>query len=343
MYMALKVNLAFISLFLAVIICGCPAHDQVRSVVIYTSVDQMYSEPILEAFESETGIRVLPVYDVEASKTTGLVNRLIAEKDNPQADVWWSSEFAQTIELKEREVLASYGSRDADNIPSQYRDPEGFWTGIAGRARLLIINTDQVEHDDYPESILDLLDPPIDAERIGIAWPMFGTTATHAAALYAHLGPTQGRAFFEMLKMTGIRAVDGNSVVRDMVASGQLAMGFTDTDDACVAIGNGDPVDVVFLDQGDDQMGTLIIPGTVALILDGPNPDAGKELVDYLVSEKVEAMLVESGWSHVPFREVDVEPECYADVQVRGMEVNLEHVYEQMELSQHDLSEIFVR
>ena len=52
-------------------------------VVIYTSVDQVYSQPILDRFEKETGITVKAVYDVEASKTTGLVNRLIAEKSRP--------------------------------------------------------------------------------------------------------------------------------------------------------------------------------------------------------------------------------------------------------------------
>jgi len=60
-------------------------------VVVYTSVDQVYSEPVIRAFEKRTGILVLPVYDVEASKTTGLVNRLIAERGRPQADVFWKS------------------------------------------------------------------------------------------------------------------------------------------------------------------------------------------------------------------------------------------------------------
>ena len=61
-----------------------------REVVIYTSVDQVFSEPILNGFEKAKGIKVKAVYDVEASKTAGLVNRLIAEKDRPKCDVFWN-------------------------------------------------------------------------------------------------------------------------------------------------------------------------------------------------------------------------------------------------------------
>src|SRR4030042_1932745 len=136
---------------------ACQRPHSERSVVIYASVDQVYSEPILKAFQEKTGIQVRTVYDVEASKTTGLVNRLIAEKDRPQADVFWSGEFAQTILLKEKGVLASYASSSAMDIPSPYRDPQDYWTGYAARGRVLIINTDKVSPAHFPKSIFDLL------------------------------------------------------------------------------------------------------------------------------------------------------------------------------------------
>src|SRR5207245_2512087 len=49
-----------------------------RTVVIYTSQDQVYAEPILKEFERQSGIQVRALYDSEAVKTVGLVNRLIA-------------------------------------------------------------------------------------------------------------------------------------------------------------------------------------------------------------------------------------------------------------------------
>jgi hypothetical protein len=84
---------------------------------------------------AKTGIKVNAVYDVEAAKTTGLVNRLIAEASNPQADVFWNGEFAQTILLKEKGILAPYESPSAADIPSQFRDRDNCWTGEgAGRS-----------------------------------------------------------------------------------------------------------------------------------------------------------------------------------------------------------------
>lgn len=122
-----------------------------KEVVIYTSVDQVFSEPVLKAFEKDTGIKVLPVYDIEAAKTTGLVNRLIAEKGAPKADVFWNGEFAQTMLLKEKGILAAYKSPAAEGIPAQYADAEGYWTGFGGRARVILANKNLLSPEQYPK------------------------------------------------------------------------------------------------------------------------------------------------------------------------------------------------
>ena len=77
-----------------VLIVGCEesTSPQNNVVVVYTSEDQVFSEPILRDFEKETGIKVKAVFDTEESKSTGVMNRLIAEKNNPQADVFWANE-----------------------------------------------------------------------------------------------------------------------------------------------------------------------------------------------------------------------------------------------------------
>lgn len=330
-------------LLLGISIAACGVPDSSRSVVIYTSVDQVYSEPILKKFEEETGIQVLPVYDVEAAKTTGLVNRLIAERNNPQADVFWNGEFVQTILLKEEGVLAPYISQNAAAISAAYIDEEGYWVGFAGRARVFIVNTNLIESNEYPQSIFDMLDPERTADKIGIAYPLFGTTATHAAAIYATLGTESGRQFFEQLYDRGIRVVDGNSVVRDLVASGQLVFGLTDTDDACSAVKAGSPVGIVFPDQDENALGTLFIPNTVALISNAPHEREAIELIDYLLSDTVAEALIRSGWSHITLRPVAAQSTCLQQISIKGMDVNLEEIYKQLKLSKTELTEIFVR
>ena len=106
---------------------GCSKRAPQQEVVVYTSLDKVFSQPILEEFENKTGIGVKAVYDSEATKTTGLVNRLIAEKDSPRADVFWNSETGRTIVLKQKGILTSYKSLSAVDIPSTFKDRDGYW------------------------------------------------------------------------------------------------------------------------------------------------------------------------------------------------------------------------
>lgn len=312
-----------------------------KQVVIYTSVDQVFSEPILKDFEKQTGIRVLPVYDIEAAKTTGLVNRLISEKSKPRADVFWNGEFAQTILLKEQGVLTPYKSQNAADIPAKFADPDGYWTGVCGRARILLVNTQLVPPDKYPKSILDLTKNDWPADKIGIANPAFGSTATQAAALYAVMGQTRAKAFYTALSERGVRVAAGNSEVKDLVAAGQLMMGLTDTDDAVGAIEAKAPVKMIFLDQ--DGMGTLVLPNSVALIAGGPNSAEGKKLIDFILSQGVTESLVKAGWSQVPLRPSDPASPALYKVDIVSMNASLTDIYKQLKASQNDMAQIFIK
>ncbi len=77
-----------------------------NEVVAYTSVDQVYAEPVLRHCETETGLQVRGVFDTEEAKSTGVLNRLIAEKANPRADVFWSGDPVRSF-LMMRRALGS--------------------------------------------------------------------------------------------------------------------------------------------------------------------------------------------------------------------------------------------
>src|SRR5258705_13948253 len=93
-------------------------------VVVYVSEDQVFSEPILKDFERETGIKVKAVYDTEETKSAGAMNRLIAEKTNPQADVYWANEPIRAEVLRQQGVSVPYLSPSAQGIPEQLRNAE---------------------------------------------------------------------------------------------------------------------------------------------------------------------------------------------------------------------------
>src|SRR5215217_884188 len=114
--------------------------DPAREVTIYVSTDRVFSEPILRAYEQKSGVRVNAVYDTEETKSTGLANKLIAEKNRPQADVFWSNEPVRTLVLKQKGVLAPYLSPSAEGIPDGLKDPTGYWTGFSSRMRVIVYN-----------------------------------------------------------------------------------------------------------------------------------------------------------------------------------------------------------
>jgi iron(III) transport system substrate-binding protein len=273
-------------------------------VTIYVSQDRVFSEPILKSYEQKTGVTVNSVYDTEETKSTGLANRLLAEKGNPQADVFWSNEPVRTLVLKKRGLLAPYKSPSAVGIPAVFKDPEGYWTGFSARSRVIVYNTKLVKPEEAPKSVLDLADPKWKGQ-VAIADPRFGTMSFHVAALYAELGDQRADEFFRKLKANDVHVVAANSVVLDMVARGEARVGLTDTDDVNVALQDKQPVAMVFPDR--EGMGVPVMPNMVSLIAGAPHPEAGKKLIDYLLSPEVERSLAQSEAVQIPLHE-GVEP-----------------------------------
>jgi iron(III) transport system substrate-binding protein len=292
------------SLLTAVAIAGltacrspAPADNAERTVTVYVSTDRVFSEPVLQEYERRTGVKINAAYDTEETKSTGLANRLLAEKPRPQADVFWSNEPVRTLVLKSRDVLAPYRSPNAEGIPPALIDPDGYWTGFSARIRVIAYNTKLVKAEDAPQSVFDLADPKWKAQ-VAIADPRFGSTSFHVAALYAAAGEQKMDDFFRQLKANGVRVVDGNSVVRDLVARGEVKVGLTDTDDVNVAIENGQPVAMVLPDK--TGLGVPVMPNMVSLIANAPHPDEGRKLIDYLLSADVERLLAQSEAVQIP-------------------------------------------
>ncbi len=285
----MKSTILILSLIVALFTIGCTNNSNV--VVVYTSVDQIFSEPILKGFEKETGIKIKAVYDTEETKSTGVLNRLLAEKENPQCDLFWSGDPVRAIVLKNRGITLPYHSKVADGIDTVYKDHEYHWTGFSARARVLIYNKDMLDVESTPKSIFDLT-KEVFKGKVAIANPLFGTTTFHISALFEILGDKKMKRFLTDLKNNEVVIATSNGDVRKKVVQGEVACGITDTDDAYEAIKNGANIGIVFLDQ--QGFGSLIIPNTVNLIKESPNQENGRKLMNYLLDRKTEAKLAKS-------------------------------------------------
>jgi iron(III) transport system substrate-binding protein len=294
----LFIRITMIALPLALV--GCVPQPE-KQVVVYSALDREFAAPILGGFyrSTEDQIRPMPKFDVESTKTVGLVNRLIAEADQPVCDVFWNNEIMHTLRLQKLGLLQPHDWEVGPNWPAGMQASDGTWCGFAARARVLIVNTEQLpDRAAWPQTVEALADPAW-RDRCAMAYPLFGTTATHAAVLDARLGKEKAATFFQQVADNAL-ILSGNKQVALAVSSGQLAWGITDTDDAIIELEAGHPVVIVFPDQGEDQMGTLFIPNTVAIIKGGPNPEYARMLVDYLLSPAVEKRLAEGRSAQFP-------------------------------------------
>lgn len=318
----------FIGGVLFVFPTGCG--QSANTITVYTSIDRDYGEPVIAAFkEKNPELQINAVYDSELTKTTGLYQRLLQEKHNPQCDVFWNNEIVRTLQLKKADILAPYSSPSASDIPPSFKDPEGFWTGFSARARVMIINTDLVPETETPASV-PALNRPQYSGKVAMAKPEFGTTVAHMAALYTAMGENMLRFHLNLAVTNRIQILPGNASVRDAVVRGDAAYGLTDTDDVYAALDEGKPVRMAFLDQ--DTQGTLVIPNTVALIQKCPNPEGGKKLIDYLLSKEVEAQLAQSRARQIPVRADVPRPEGVPALsEIKAMNVDYEKVAENVE------------
>ena len=273
-------------------------------VVVYTSVDDPVARPVLAEFTRRTGIKVEARTDTEANKSAGLVARLEAEKDNPQADVWWGNEVFRTIRLADAGVLAPYESPAADDIPPLFKDPSHLWAGNGMRARVIAVHTgpDASAGGKSPlpiDSIEDLTRPELKG-RVAIANPRAGTTSGHVAALYVLWGEEKARQYFRALRDNGVKVLGGNGDVAAEVGRGTVLAGLTDNDDVDNVLREGGAVRAVLPDQ--KTVGTLTIPSTAALVKGAKHPDAAKKLIDYLLSKEVEQQLIDAKFARYSVR-----------------------------------------
>lgn len=311
---------------------GC-AEERGAEVVVYCALDVEFSDAILQDFTKATGVPVRLVADNEITKTVGLANQIKLEKEHPKADVFWNNEIVNTIRLKNYGCLEPYVSPSAADIPASFKDRDGYWTGFAARARVFIVH-ESCPADRTPDSWLDYLDPA-QKGKLAIAKPIAGTTATHLAVLFDKLGEAKAKEWWVGLHQNQAALLTGNAHVMRSVRAGEFAAGFTDTDDYRVAELDGYPVRCVYPDQGEGELGCLLIPNTISLVKGGPNPALARQFIDYVLSRETEAKLAASASAQIPVRaDVPAPPHVKRIGSFKVMEVDFEKAASQFDAAQ---------
>lgn len=321
---------------LTLVLAACsPSQNEVT---VYSTVDQVFSEPILKDFEKETGIRVNAVFDTEETKSTGVMNRLIAEKSNPQCDVFWSGDPVRNGVLKSKGITQPYQSSQTQLIPAHFKEKDNHWIGFSARARVLIYNKSLIASDSLPQSIFDFTEPRFKG-KFTIANPLFGTTTFHVAVIFSALGDKRAKQWMNDLKKNQVVIAASNGDVKKRVMNGELAFGLTDTDDAFEAKKESDEVEYIFLDQQEGGIGTLIMPNALSLIKGSPHTDNGKKLMDYLLSRQTESKLAASCAQMPLIAGTEVPDNVPSLDKIKSMKIDYEETADKLEEIQPWLKE----
>jgi iron(III) transport system substrate-binding protein len=281
------------------------------TVIVYAAQDQVYAEPILKDFEKQTGIKVRAVYDNEATKTVAIANRLLAERDHPQCDVYWGNEELRTRQLASRNI---------------FRETNG-WAAFGYRSRRMVVSA-AAGAPATPDSLIELTNP-IYRGKVALAYPLFGTTAAHFLALRQHWGESNWLAWCRALAANKPFLVDGNSVAVKFVARGEATIGLTDSDDIAAEIRDGARVKALHISSE-----TLLIPNTVAVVRHAPHPAASQRLFDYLQTHAVTDQLVQAG---------ALEGARAADVRSATLKPDWEAVIRDLDSATAALQKVFLR
>ncbi|MEH6445437.1 MAG: extracellular solute-binding protein [Oceanospirillaceae bacterium] len=108
---------------------------------VYSARQPFLIKSILEDFTEQTGIVVNIVYS-----NKNIVKHLLKEGDRSAADLVLTSDVAPLYEMAQLGLTQKVQKKIInENIPAQYRDPQGLWFGITSRARIIYAAKDRVD------------------------------------------------------------------------------------------------------------------------------------------------------------------------------------------------------
>jgi iron(III) transport system substrate-binding protein len=182
-----KLSLSIIGILVSLFILSGIAAAK-TTVVIYTSLENEEVVEYLKVAKKE-----LPDLDIQAIRlSTGeLGARMLAERDNPQADCIWGWAVTNTSEFIPKGMLKKYKPKGWKKIPANFKDPKGYWTAIDLYAAAFVGNEKVLGKNNIPmaKGWKDLLNPAYKGKLIMPNPASSGTGFLQVASLLVMMDP----------------------------------------------------------------------------------------------------------------------------------------------------------
>ena len=262
-----------------------PASAQ-ETFVWYTGLATEASDAVSKQFTEKTGI---PVEYFRAG-SNNLAQKFDQER---QAGQVRCSAFLLTIPVlvaqwAEEGVLTRYDSPEFEHYPPEFVI-EGYAGPTSGEPMAIAYNAEMISADEAPKTWEDLLDPKWKG-KLALTDAASASSALH---WFAAIQSVYGREFMEKLAQQDVLVRTGGADVANTLVSGERPVAAAITQShASRAIGKGGALRIVVPEAGAPMISTVIcIPA------EGPDPQTGKQFVDFILSEDIQIMLQDEYFS----------------------------------------------
>jgi iron(III) transport system substrate-binding protein len=260
-----------------------PAFSQVKSqarVLLYTSIPQQLATQFSEAFmKKRPDIKV----EIFRSGSTEVGAKLAAEREvgGIRADLLWLADAPIYYELRDKGELAPYVSPEAKNIPSELRDPKGFFTGARLINMIIAVNKEVLPLKEAPKAWKSF---PDIGKKAAMGNPLYSGSNFVAVATFVK---RDGWGWFEKARAKGVAVVKANPEAATALAGKEF--GAVMTLDYLIAglIKKGAPLEIIWPEDG-----TVSVPSPIAITKGTKQLDASKAFVDYVLSKEGQEFLV---------------------------------------------------
>jgi iron(III) transport system substrate-binding protein len=265
-----------------------PSGEPQRELVIYSGRQQPLILPIITAFEKKTGIKVT----LKSGSSQELANLLLEEKEKTQADVYISTDASLLEKLAQANLFTPITAQELSTIPAEYKSRESLWTGVSGRVRALIINTDLVSQAEKPDSIYSIVDPKWKG-KVAMANFTNESVITHISALRVLHDDQFASNFLNGIQKNGVKVLSGHTGVRQAVAKGEFSIGLVNHYYGHLQQKESGNIEIIYPDQRDNQDGAFTNISGVGIIKYGNSSKESQEFVKYLLSGEAQKIFAE--------------------------------------------------
>ncbi|WP_257009732.1 ABC transporter substrate-binding protein [Evansella halocellulosilytica] len=293
-----KLYSGLISVLMLSVLAACggdseSSGDDIGTITLYSPETPDMTREMAEAFEEQYGATV----DVHYAGTNVLVNQMIAEMDNPQADLWYGGggilPFEAAIEHGFIEAYTPELAEDWEVVENgiKMRHEDWMWTGVEVFVLGLTYNTDLVSEDELPQTWDDLLDPRWEGELQMPNPAASGTATLLVLSQMLDKGEEEAWEYLDALVDQMSAIPDSGGAPSQAAASGEAAIGIGFDFMAYQMKERGESVDFHIPEN------TPILVNPVALVKDGPNPEGAQLFIDFMLSE--EGQQIKADWHHI--------------------------------------------